>query len=172
VRYALRIPKRIFKGKHSAPGVPQQYHRVEVKILPNLLQICDVGCERDVFRVHTIGRSATPALVVVDEMERIGEAVQLGQQIAVVEIGPAMQDDDRLASADFSGIQFHASDRDAAFMRRGVPFAFKRSRQIWRQPWCVCPRKNREDYRCFHRAKVTSTCYPAQSVTMASCSLR
>jgi hypothetical protein len=58
--------------------VPQQYHRVEVKILTHLLQICDVGCECDVFGLNMIGGSATPTLVVVDETERIGEAVQFG----------------------------------------------------------------------------------------------
>ena len=54
---------------------PQQYHRIEFEILSHLLQIRDVGCECDVFGLHTISGSATSPLVVVDEMERIGKAV-------------------------------------------------------------------------------------------------
>jgi plasmid maintenance system antidote protein VapI len=43
-------------------------------------------------------------------------------------IGSTMEDDDRRALPDFSGIQIGASDRDAAFTRRGASLAFKRSR--------------------------------------------
>jgi hypothetical protein len=41
-----------------------------------------------------MSRTTTSPLVVVDEMERIGEAVQFRQEIAVIEIGPAVEDDD------------------------------------------------------------------------------
>jgi hypothetical protein len=38
-------------------------------------------------------------LIVVDEAERIGQAIQVREQIVVVEIGSAMEDDDRLPLA-------------------------------------------------------------------------
>jgi hypothetical protein len=40
----------------------------------------------------------------------------------VVEIGPAMQDDDCRAVPNFPRIQLRVVDRDAAFMRRGITF--------------------------------------------------
>jgi hypothetical protein len=36
-----------------------------VKILSNLFYICDVGCGRDAFGLHTIGGPAAPPLTVV-----------------------------------------------------------------------------------------------------------
>jgi hypothetical protein len=44
-------------------------------------------------------------------MERIGEAIQVGQEIAVVEIGSAMEKDDGRALPDLSAIQVRALDR-------------------------------------------------------------
>jgi hypothetical protein len=41
------------------------------------------------------GFPASP-LVVVDEPKRIGQSIQVGQKIAMVEIGPAVEDDDGL----------------------------------------------------------------------------
>jgi hypothetical protein len=37
----------------------------------------------------------------------------------VVEVGPAVEHDDRLSPPDFAGIQGRASDRDATLVRRG-----------------------------------------------------
>jgi len=143
-RHPLRMPKRVFKGKHSTPGVPQQYHGVEVKILSNLFYICDFGCERDVFGLHTIGGPAAPPLIVVDEMERIGQAVQVGHEIAVVEIRSTMEDDDFRTLPELSRIQLCVPNRDMAFTGHGAPLAFKRSRRTRRQPCWVCHRKDRE----------------------------
>jgi hypothetical protein len=49
-------------------------------------------------------RLSAASLVVVDEAERIGQAVHLREQIVVVEIGPAMQEGDRLPLANFANI--------------------------------------------------------------------
>ena len=125
-----------------------------MKILSNLLHICDVGCERDVIGLHAIGGPAAPSLIAVDEMERIGEAVQVGHEIAVVEIWSTMEDDDCRALPDYSGIQLRVPRRDMAFTGRGALLAFKRSRRTCRQPCWVCHRKDREGLGCFHRAKL------------------
>jgi hypothetical protein len=59
-----------------------------VKILPHLLQICDVGCECDVIGLHTTSGSATPPLVVVDEMERIERRSSSGRRKLWSKSGP------------------------------------------------------------------------------------
>ena len=76
--------------------------------------ICDFGCERDVFGLHTIGGPAAPPLIVVDEMERIGPAVQVGHEIAVVEIRSTMEDDDFRTLPELSRIQLCVPNRDMA----------------------------------------------------------
>ena len=65
-----------------------------MKILPHLVEIVDVGCERYVLGLHMISRSPTSPLVVVDEAECIRQSIEVGQEIAVIEIGPAVEDDD------------------------------------------------------------------------------
>jgi hypothetical protein len=75
-----------------------------VIILPHLLYVRDIGGKCDVFGLHPIGRPATPALVVIDQMEPVGEAVHLRQKIAVVKIGSTMENNDCCAPSDFSGI--------------------------------------------------------------------
>jgi hypothetical protein len=94
-----------------------------VKILLHLLDIGDVGCECYVFGLHMICGSASAPLVVVDEVERIREAVELRHKITVVEIGSAVEHDDWCPLPDFPNIQFRSSDRDLTLTRRGASIA-------------------------------------------------
>ena len=64
----------------------QQYHRIEVKILPHFFYVGDFGCDGDILRLHMIRGPATSPLVVVNEAERIGETIHFGQQVALVEV--------------------------------------------------------------------------------------
>jgi Resolvase, N terminal domain len=82
----MAVAKRVFKRQHRAPGMPKQHHPVEMKMLSDLIEIGHFRFERNVFRLHVIGRAAAPALVVVNEMELVGEAVQLRQKIGDVEV--------------------------------------------------------------------------------------
>ena len=82
------------QSENRAPGVPQQRRRFQLKVLPHLVEIVDVGRERDVLGVNLIRRSPTSPLIVVDEPERIRQSIQVGQEIAVVEIGSAVEDDE------------------------------------------------------------------------------
>ncbi len=93
-------------------------------------------------------------------MERIREAIEFWQEIAVVEIGPAVEDDDGCTLSDFSGIQLRTSDRDKAFTRRGTLFAFQPRRRTGRQPCCVCARKDRKDQGRFHGIEGYNTVLP------------
>jgi hypothetical protein len=101
--------------------MPKQNHLVEMKMLSDLIEIGHFRFERNVFRLHVIGRAAPPALVVINKMELVGEAVQLRQKIGDVEVWAAMQDDHGRAPPDFAAIQPRALNRDAALAYPGVP---------------------------------------------------
>jgi len=75
----------------------------------------------------------------------------------VIEIGPAVEDDDWCTLSDFSGIQLSASDRDAAFSRRAGLSALQPSRRTGRRSCCVCARKDRKDQRRFHGGEAYNT---------------
>ena len=55
--------------------MPKQRHLIEMKILPDLIEIGHFRFERNVFWLYGIGRAAAPALVVMNEMEFVGEPV-------------------------------------------------------------------------------------------------
>src|SRR6266480_6358988 len=57
----------------------------------------------------------------------------------------------------FLGIQFSASDRDAAFSRRAGLSALQPSRRTGRRSCCVCARKDRKDQRRFHGGEAYNT---------------
>ena len=117
VRHAFRMAQRVLQGKHRAPGVPEQCGRFQVKAPPHCVEIVEVGSEGDILGRHIISRSPAPPLVVIDEAEGGRQPVQIGQEIAVVEIGPAMKDDDGTALPDFASIERRLSGRNAAFAR-------------------------------------------------------
>jgi hypothetical protein len=75
----------------------------------------------------------------------------------VIEIGPAVEDDDRCTLSDFSGLQLSVCDRDAAFSRRAGLFALQPSRRTGRHPCCICARKDRKDLRRFHGVEAYNT---------------
>ena len=70
-----------------------------------MIEVVDLGPERDVLGADALGRTAAAALVVVNEAERVGEPVELGHEVGVVEVGPAVDDDDRRAGAHISAEQ-------------------------------------------------------------------
>ena len=119
----LRSGKRF-----PAPRMPKQHHLVEMKMLSDLIEIRHFRFERNVFRLHVIGRAAAPALVVIDEMGLVGEAVQLRQKIGDVEVWATMQDDDGRAPPDFAAIQPTALNRDAALVPRSACFELQHLR--------------------------------------------
>ena len=71
----LGIAQRVFQSKHRAPGVSQQNNFVEPKVLPDFVEIIEIGGERDVLGLDVIGGASASALVVVDEAVVVGEPV-------------------------------------------------------------------------------------------------
>ena len=61
--------------------------------------------ERHIFRPNAFRRTPAPALIVVDEAECIGQSIQVGQEIAVVEIRASVKDDDWRSLTDLSGVE-------------------------------------------------------------------
>ena len=86
MRDACRVSKRVFQRENRAPGVAEHCGRFQVKVPPYHVEILDVGGERHVLGLHRTRRFPTSPLVVVDEPECIRQSVQVGQEIAVVEI--------------------------------------------------------------------------------------
>ena len=123
---AARLPPR---QSLRAPGVPEQGRRVSSKVLPHLVEVIHLGTERSVLWAHMIRGASPPPLIVVDEAERIFQSIQVGQEIAAVEVGPAVEDDDRWAGADFPQVQRRTADRDAAFDRVGAGLGLKSPRR-------------------------------------------
>lgn len=66
------------------------------------------------------GGPPAPALVVVHETEGVGESVHLREQVGVVEVGTAVQHDDRRTLADGSAVEPSAVDRHVPFERAAV----------------------------------------------------
>jgi hypothetical protein len=94
--------------------MPEQHWGVEPKVLPHLVKVVQVRRERNVLWPNVLRGSPAPALIVVDKAKLIFELIQIGQEVTMVEIGPAVQDDDRLSSANRSDVERCAANQDAA----------------------------------------------------------
>src|SRR5262245_43267138 len=91
--------------------MPEQHRGVRPKVLPHRVEVVEVGRERNVLGPDVLGGSPARALIVVDEAELILELIQLRQEVTVVEIGPAVEDDDRPSLPNRSGIERRRTDR-------------------------------------------------------------
>ncbi len=91
--------------------------RVELEVLPHFFQIRHLRFDRDVFGLHT-GRRFSPApLVVVDQPVPVREPIHLRQEVRVIEIGAAVQDDHRPALTDLAREEFRSRHRDSRIVR-------------------------------------------------------
>ena len=90
-------------------------------MLPHHIEIVHFGGDRDFLRQHLICGSATPPLVVLDEAEGVRQSIQIGQEVAVIEIRAAVEDDDGLPLADIPTIERCPTHRNTAFVEdRGL----------------------------------------------------
>lgn len=80
--------------------MPEHGDGLQAEMAPHPIEVLDLGSEADVPDPDAIGRPAATALVVVEETERLCEAVQLRQEVGVVEVWPAVHHHDRLSLAD------------------------------------------------------------------------
>ena len=91
---------------------------IPVESVPHFIEIIDVGCKRNVLGHHLVRGSPTSPLVVVDEPECICQSIQIGQEIPMIEIRTAVEDDERLSPPDFSRIERCLSGLNTALARR------------------------------------------------------
>jgi hypothetical protein len=111
--------------------VSEEYDRVLFEVLPHPIQVLDVRTQRHVIGLHLIGRSPATALVVVDQAQDVAEPIRVGQQVAVVEIGPAVKDEHRLPLPDGAEVERALADTNAALARLGAALVASR---VWRFP--------------------------------------
>jgi hypothetical protein len=78
--------------------------------LPQSIQVVDLGFNVDSLDGEPAGRLARPSLIVIDQAKYARQSIQFGQQTVVVEIGSAMQDNERPSVADFSDIELRIWD--------------------------------------------------------------
>jgi hypothetical protein len=97
--------------------VSQKRDRLQLKVLPQALQIVDLRSDADVVGPDVAAGPSASQPVIVDEAERIGEAVHFGEQVSEVDIRSAVEDDDRLALANVAEVQPGVADRDVALTR-------------------------------------------------------
>jgi hypothetical protein len=86
--------------------VAQYCNRVEAEITPYSVEVVDLGLDIDGFGKHAPGRLPTPSLIIIDQAKCARQSIKLRQQIVVVEIRSAVQDDKRGSVADFPKIEF------------------------------------------------------------------
>jgi hypothetical protein len=111
--------------------VPEQRRGVQAKVVPHAIDVFDIGDERHVLGPNACRGAPPPALIVVDEAECVGESIQIGQEIAVVEIGTPMKDDDRRSLPNRSDIERRRADGDPGLDGVGVWVALQCARGVW-----------------------------------------
>jgi hypothetical protein len=108
--------------------MPEQRRRIQPKVSSHPVDVIHVRRERHVLWPNVIRGSPTPPLIVVDEAEFILESIQLGQEIAVVEVWAAVKNDERLTTSDRSDMERRTADRDIEFARIRATLGLKRAR--------------------------------------------
>ncbi len=94
-RHTRRMAQRVLEGEDRPPRVPEHRRLFQVKAIPHPIDVLDVRRERDLLGSNAIRRLPAPALVVVDEVVRVGQPIEVGQQIADVEVRSAVEHDRR-----------------------------------------------------------------------------
>ena len=105
VRDPTRMADRVLHREYASPGVSEHGDRLQAEVAPHSVEVVDLRPNRDIVGLHAVRRPAATALVVVDEAERVCEPVELREEVGVVEVGPAVDDDDRRAVADVAAEQ-------------------------------------------------------------------
>jgi hypothetical protein len=95
--------------------VAEDRRRLDAEVAAHGLQVRNLGVEAHILGPGIPGRPAAPALVVVREPARICEPVELRPQVAVIEVRPAVEDDDRPAGADLAAVEPPTLDGDVPF---------------------------------------------------------
>ena len=77
MRHVFRMTQRVLQGENGAPRVPQQRSRSPVDMCSDLVEIVDLGRDRDVFGSHAIRRSPASPLVVVEQPVAVRQSIEV-----------------------------------------------------------------------------------------------
>ena len=117
--------KGVFQGENRAPRMSEQSCRLQVRVRSHCVEIIEIRLQGDIAGFYASYGSSASSLVVVDEPVCTSQPIQIGQEIAAIEIRPPVQDDNGLSPADFSPIKRCLIHRNAAFPRRCLAIALK-----------------------------------------------
>ena len=135
----------VLHRQHSAPAVSEDRHRLKPEMAAHPVQVIHFGLDGDVGGSDAVGGPPATALIVIDHPESLGQAIQLGQQIVVAEVWPAVQHDDRRALADVAEMQSRAAGRYEPGARFHAGSLWPRPRSgaghRWRVPTRADPRE-------------------------------
>jgi hypothetical protein len=85
--------------------VPEDGHGFQPEMAPHDVQVVHFGLHGDILRADALCRLPATTLIVIDDSGLFGQAIELGQQIVVVEVRTAAQHDNGRALADVSEMQ-------------------------------------------------------------------
>lgn len=124
VGHAVRVTAGVLEREDGTPGVTEQRDRPFSDVgVAHVGEVLDLRCQRDVLGSHAVGGSSAPPLIVVDELEVVGEPVELGQEIRVVEVRSPVDHEDGESLPHDPGVELgaHAPGGDAAGTQRSSP---------------------------------------------------
>src|SRR5262245_4149811 len=136
------MASRVLQRENRSPGMAEHDRRIESEMFTNGIEIGHLGFERHVLRMNARGGLSAASLIVVDQTISIGEPIEIGHEIAMIEIRSAVQNDDRGSLADLARIQLCARDSYMAFMRAALSGAICCQRE---SRWPRCNRYPRDD---------------------------
>ena len=85
---------------------------LELEVAPYALDVFDLRPDGHVLGSNTLRGPAASPLVVIDEAERVGEPIQLQQQVLVIEVRPAMDHHYRLTGTNATKVQLRMIGSD------------------------------------------------------------
>ena len=111
----IRVACCVFQGHETAPRMTEYCNLIEAEVLPQSVDVVDLGSDGDGLGRDARGRLATPTLIVIDQAECPCKPIQVRQEIVVIEIGSAVENDEGTSIADFPEIEFRTLNREVSF---------------------------------------------------------
>src|SRR5262245_19105658 len=114
MRDAMRMPGRVLGRQNATPLVAHERDLFEPKVPSKSVEILDLGVDRNVFGGDASGGPPAASLVVVDQPDAARQSVHLGQKIEMVEVGAAVEDEERGTRAHLPYEETGAGNRHLA----------------------------------------------------------
>ena len=116
VRDPIRVASCVLQGHETAPRMAEYCNLIEAEVLPQPVDVIDLGFDGDGLGRDARGRLATATLIVIDQAEFARKPVQVRQEIVVIEVGSAVENDEGRSIADFAEIELRTWNREVSFV--------------------------------------------------------